>query len=118
LFKNLIENAAKFRKREGKAAINIRSEELAKDEQSHLKLPAGERYYKITVEDNGIGFDQQWAQKIFEPFVRLHGKSEFPGNGLGLAISKRIAENHKGIIYAESQKDIGSRFIVILPQTP
>ena len=68
--------------------------------------------------DNGIGFDPEDAEKIFQPLVRLHGKAGFPGNGLGLALVKKIADNHKGIVYAEGQPGEGARFILIIPENP
>ena len=57
-------------------------------------------------------------KKIFEPFVRLNGKSEYPGSGIGLALCKKIVENHGGIIYAESDENVGARFILFLPLSP
>ena len=71
--------------------------------------------YKIKFADNGIGFDQAFATKIFDPFVQLNGKSAMSGNGLGLAICRKIVEMHDGIIYAESN-NTGSSFTLILPK--
>jgi signal transduction histidine kinase len=70
---------------------------------------------QIFVEDNGIGFDQQDAERIFQPFLRLVGRSQYDGSGIGLAICRRIAERHSGKINAVSQPGRGSTFIVTLP---
>ena len=73
------------------------------------------KYYKISVSDNGMGFDQQFSEKIFILFNRLHLKSDFPGTGIGLSICKKIAENHNGFIIAEGKPGIGATFSVFLP---
>ncbi len=70
----------------------------------------------ITVEDNGIGFEQQYAEKIFQLFQRLEGKSEYPGTGIGLSICRKIVSNHKGQIFAESRPGEGTTFSIILPK--
>jgi signal transduction histidine kinase len=117
LFKNLLENAIKFTNKEISPDICISSEPIGKDEKSFFDLPPDKKYYKIEVSDNGIGFNQVNAEKIFEPFVRLHPKAEYEGSGLGLSICKKIVDNHHGIIYAEGEEDKGSRFTLILPET-
>ena len=117
LFKNLLENAIRFSKEDVRPEINIRSSVLSSQETNKLKLQEGKKYYRIEVTDNGIGFKNEYAEKIFRPFIRLHGKSKFPGGGIGLAICKKIAENHHGIIYAEGREGEGARFILILPET-
>ena len=117
LFKNLLKNAILFGKSGTISAIEIRAEELPVDEKKYFDLPDNSSYFKITIADNGIGFRQEYAEKIFQPFVRLHGKSEYPGHGIGLAICKKIVSNHQGIIYAEGNTNEGARFMLILPQT-
>lgn len=117
LFKNLFENAVKFRRKDVVPEICVSSEPLTNDERIILNLPADRKYYKIEVSDNGIGFNQVNAEKIFEPFVRLHSRSEYEGSGLGLSICKKVAGNHEGIIYAEGTENEGSRFTLILPET-
>ncbi len=117
LFKNLLDNAIVFSKKETAPRIEISAEPLQPEEQIRFALPAHRNYFKIVMADNGIGFRQEYAEKIFRPFIRLHGKSEYPGYGMGLAICKRIVENHHGIIYAEGKNEEGARFILILPQT-
>ncbi|PSB54427.1 histidine kinase, partial [Chroococcidiopsis cubana CCALA 043] len=70
---------------------------------------------QITVEDNGIGFDQKYCDRIFQVFQRLHGRSEYEGTGIGLAICRKIVERHGGSIAAESKPSQGAKFIVTLP---
>ena len=98
------------------AEINIQSSVLSSGEKDYFKLQQEKKYYKIEIADKGIGFKNEDAEKIFRPFVRLHGKSKFPGSGIGLAICKKIMENHGGIIYAEGNESEGSRFTLILPE--
>ena len=68
----------------------------------------------IEVEDNGIGFDQAYAQAIFDVFARLHGRSRYPGTGIGLAICRRVAHEHGGDVRAFSRPERGARFVVTL----
>ncbi len=102
LFQNLIGNALKFRS-EAPPVIKIDSD-----------CRNGE-YCEIFVRDNGIGFEQEYAELIFKPFQRLHGRGEYEGTGMGLAICRKIAERHGGSIRAESKPGRGSKFIVKLP---
>ena len=73
------------------------------------------RFCRIFVKDNGIGFDQKYAEQIFDMFVRLHGNSEYQGTGIGLALCKQIVEKHQGFISALSAEKQGSTFIISLP---
>jgi signal transduction histidine kinase len=73
------------------------------------------KYHHISISDNGIGFDQQYAEKIFELFQRLHGKSDYEGTGIGLAICKKIVENHHGFINASGQPGKGAEFNIYIP---
>ena len=117
LFRNLLENAVRFGPRDGSLRVTI-NVELIDPGERNVKLPApAKRYYQFTVTDNGIGFDPQYASQIFKPLIRLHGKNDYPGNGIGLAICQRVVENHHGIIYGESEEGNGARFIFILPES-
>ncbi|MES2517434.1 MAG: ATP-binding protein, partial [Bacteroidota bacterium] len=116
LFQNLISNSLKFVKPNGKPKISIESNLATKDELNKLGIPLkAKKYYKITVSDEGIGFDAEYAEKIFIIFQRLHGRSEFEGTGLGLAICKKIIDNHQGQIVAQSTLNEGAKFMVFLP---
>ena len=80
-------------------------------------LLEGRKYCHISVSDNGIGFDQQYSDKIFEVFQRLHGRAEYDGTGIGLAIVKKIVENHNGIITARGELNKGATFDIYIPVT-
>lgn len=117
LFYNLINNAIKFRRPGVNPVINISSEKV---KPAELKFP-GERipnvnYYKISVSDNGIGFDTKYADDIFQVFKRLHSYHEFEGTGVGLSICKKIVDKHNGFITAHSKIDEGSVFVINLPE--
>jgi PAS domain S-box-containing protein len=116
LFMNLISNAIKFRKSTVAPIVKISSRVASADELRQHQLTSAGRYYVIDFCDNGIGFEQQYAERIFQIFQRLHGKSEYPGSGIGLAICKKIVENHNGKIVAHSSPEIGSTFTIILPE--
>jgi len=106
VFQNLIANALKFQGEGAVPHVAIRAEPAACG-----ALPG----WKITVRDNGIGFEQQHADRIFAPFQRLHGRSEFGGSGIGLAIVRRIVERHGGTIAAESSLGHGAAFLITVP---
>jgi signal transduction histidine kinase len=80
------------------------------------KLPSGAASWQITVEDNGIGFDEKYRDRIFQIFQRLHGRSEYEGTGIGLAICRKIVDRHGGGITANSTPGAGASFIITLPQ--
>ncbi len=113
LFCNLIENSIKYCRIDVSPTITI-SCETAKDVPSHLKRKAG--YWRISVIDNGIGFEMQHSTKIFELFQRLHNRDVYDGTGLGLAICKKIVENHRGFIKANSIPDEGTTFEILIPK--
>jgi light-regulated signal transduction histidine kinase (bacteriophytochrome) len=112
LFQNLIGNALKYCKKDTVPLINIKADVGLK----HLTKGTETRNYcRIFIEDNGIGFDQRYAEEIFGMFKRLHRSSEFEGTGIGLALCKKIVEQHNGFISARSKVGEGSTFIISLP---
>jgi light-regulated signal transduction histidine kinase (bacteriophytochrome) len=115
LFVNLIGNALKYSKPGISPEIKIDCAKLASDQYPAFIKDKRKKYYKISVSDNGMGFEQQYAENIFLLFNRLHQKSDYPGSGIGLSICKKIAENHYGFITAEGNPDVGAIFSVYLP---
>lgn len=116
LFANLISNSLKYSRQDIPPVINIHASVLIKEDIMYYSLPhPPDVYIKIIFKDNGIGFNQNYAQQIFSIFQRLHTKSEFMGTGIGLAMCKKIAQNHKGEIYAFSEEGKGAEFVVVLP---
>jgi len=117
LFYNLFSNAIKFRKPSEDLVIDVRAEKMNPNDPSNfIKYNSNKNFYKITVQDNGIGFDEKYAEDIFRVFKRLHSYQEFEGTGVGLSICKKIVEKHNGFIKAESEIDKGSTFIIGLPE--
>ncbi len=117
LFYNLFSNAIKFRKPSVDLVIDVKAEKMSPvDLSKFMKYGNENNYYKITVQDNGIGFDDKYAEDIFRVFKRLHSYQEFEGTGVGLSICKKIIEKHNGFIKAESKIDNGSTFIIGLPE--
>jgi len=116
LFFNLLHNAIKFRKKDRELVITITQKKLNNQEKKTFQLPTAQEYYCIKVTDNGIGFEQQYAERIFQLFQRLEAKSEYPGTGIGLSICRKIVTNHKGQIFAESKPGAGTTFSIILPK--
>jgi signal transduction histidine kinase len=115
LFINLIGNSLKYSKPGIPPVITIDCEEINSDEYPFLKDKNQKKYHKVSIKDNGLGFEQQYAEDIFLLFYRLHPKSELTGSGIGLSICKKIVENHNGYIFAESKPQIGSTFSFFLP---
>jgi len=118
LFNNLLHNALKFVRSDVKPVVTFHCEPIRPEDRFRYKLKPHIAYHRITIADNGIGFDPSYAEKIFQIFQRLHGKFEYPGSGIGLAICRKIADNHKGVMFAESELGQGSRFTIILPHLP
>jgi hypothetical protein len=115
LFVNLIGNSLKYSRQGISPEIRIDCSLAASDEYPSLRMNTQTRYYKISVTDNGLGFEQQYAESIFLLFHRLHNKTDYPGSGIGLSICKKIVENHNGFIIAEGKPGIGSVFTFFLP---
>jgi light-regulated signal transduction histidine kinase (bacteriophytochrome) len=116
LFVNLIGNALKYNKPGVAPEIKIECEKLSTKDLPVFITDKRKEYYKISVSDNGIGFEQEYAEKIFILFNRLHQKSDYAGTGIGLSICKKIAENHNGYIIAEGEPGVGATFSVFLPK--
>ncbi|RIV22331.1 PAS domain S-box protein [Fibrisoma montanum] len=115
LMQNLLSNALKFRRQDVTPVINIEAKEVPLNAlPESLQLRRG-RYVAITVHDNGIGFDTRYEDRIFGLFQRLHSRSQYEGSGIGLAICKRVAENHGGMITVDSKIGDGTLFTVYLP---
>jgi len=115
VFQNLLSNSVKFRKPYEKTVVQINAIKLTEREKAGYFLNKQRQYIKIIYEDNGIGFDPAYNERIFEVFQRLHGRKIYEGTGIGLAICKKIIEAHGGIIQADGQQNKGARFIIILP---
>jgi len=116
LFDNLLSNSIKFRRHDEYPLINIRSQRLTAKQKEQYHLDTSKNWFKIEFTDNGIGFEPEYSERIFQIFQRLHGKAEYPGSGIGLAICKKITEQHKGIIQAAGKPNNGATFTIILPE--
>ncbi|GAB3281296.1 hypothetical protein GCM10027347_56860 [Larkinella harenae] len=117
LFQNLLTNAIKFTQKGVPPRIRITATVVSRSE---LPIPVNasqqtSRYHRLCVIDKGIGFDSKYQERIFQLFQRLHGKNEYAGTGIGLAICQRVVENHGGVITADSQPGQGATFCVYLP---
>lgn len=114
VFQNLISNAIKFSKKGSDPCINIKGERVF-EKNPNSTVTGGGNFYRITIQDEGIGFNEKYLEKIFGIFQRLHSKVQYEGTGIGLAIVKKIVEKHNGIITARSTEGVGTTFIIILP---
>lgn len=115
LFINLLNNSIKYRRKDVKPIVEISYKEVKSKKVKFLKSSLYKFHHHISFKDNGIGFDQSYAEKIFVLFKRLHGKSEYSGTGIGLSICKKIVENHNGIIVAKGEPNKGATFDIFLP---
>ena len=115
VFVNLISNAIKFTKQNVAPIITIKSKIVKYDIKKPKVMGINKDYCHITVADNGIGFEPNYNEKIFEVFQRLHNRDEYPGTGIGLAIVKKIIENHNGVITAKAVQGKGATFEIYLP---
>jgi two-component system CheB/CheR fusion protein len=115
VLQNLISNALKFTHKEVKPRVSIAAEKVSDNAVDATPDPSG-NYIRLTIADNGIGFDNKYAEKIFTIFQRLHSREKFEGTGIGLAITRKIIERHNGVITALSEEGKGTQFILILPQ--
>ncbi|HBU69002.1 MAG TPA: hypothetical protein DEE98_01315 [Elusimicrobia bacterium] len=112
LFQNLIGNALKFHKPDVSPVIKVYEENI---QRPHEHLDNYSDYTRIIVEDNGIGFDEKYSEKIFAIFQRLHTREEYEGTGIGLAVCRKIMDRHNGSITAQSTPGQGSQFVLTIP---
>ena len=115
LLQNLIGNALKFHRPDEPPVVKVHGEVLGAEGTPAASGAPMERHCRIIVEDNGIGFDEKYAERIFEVFQRLHGRAAYEGTGVGLAICRRIVERHHGSIVARGSPGQGATFVVTLP---
>ena len=118
LLQNLVTNSLKFSRPDVPPHIIITSEYIKYDKSKPKRFPMKIDYCHVSVIDNGIGFNPKYKDRIFEIFQRLHYKEDYIGTGIGLAIVKKIVENHYGIITATSELDKGARFDIYIPAQP
>lgn len=117
LFINLVGNSLKYKAEDRAPKITINYEKVSAEGESLLSKTSHENYHKITYKDNGIGFDNEFAEKIFILFHRLHNRNEYSGTGIGLSICKKIVQNHRGYIFASGEEGVGATFTIYLPIT-
>jgi signal transduction histidine kinase len=110
-----LSNSLKYSKTDVTPIITIDCTEITAKKEDILNDNSSKKYHKINFTDNGIGFEKEQSKKIFLLFNRLHGKTEYHGTGVGLAICEKIAENHKGYIFANSKLNEGATFTVYFP---
>ncbi|MGJ8591312.1 MAG: sensor histidine kinase [Aquaticitalea sp.] len=115
LFQNLISNSLKYSQENVAPIIHVGYSKTKMSDIPGIKSTTYKFYHTISVTDNGIGFDQDYADKIFVLFSRLHAKNEYSGTGIGLSICKKIVENHQGYIFAKSEQTHGATFTIYLP---
>jgi two-component system CheB/CheR fusion protein len=115
VLENLIGNALKFTHPKRAPRITIKSSLIKGQQLSNVLLSPKQEYCHLSVSDNGLGFDPKYKDQIFEVFKRLHGQKEYEGTGMGLAICKRIIENHKGVITATGVLNKGTRIDMYIP---
>jgi PAS domain S-box-containing protein len=115
MFTNLIGNSFKFARKDAPPVIQIAAADLTDEQKQFYRLNTSARYLNIFYVDNGIGFDQKYADRIFDLFQRLHDRHQYEGSGLGLSICKKIVANHHGQIFAFSEEGKGATFQIILP---
>lgn len=115
LLTNLLSNSIKYSKTDVIPEIKVDSQLASDQEIIELGGNTEINYLKINVIDNGIGFNKEYALRIFDPFYRLHNKKEHSGSGLGLALVKKIVDNHKGFIKASSEVNQGTIISIYIP---
>ena len=116
LFYNLINNSLKFSRKDVPPVIRITGEAVKHVEGLSKTLLPDQNYVRVTVADNGIGFDQEHAEKIFKTFARLNAKDKYEGTGLGLSLCQKIVQRHQGLILAQGRPNEGADFTLVLPR--
>jgi signal transduction histidine kinase len=117
LFYNLINNALKFSKDDEASHVQISAKPVSPADLNGLPdINKSKKYVEIIVKDNGIGFNQEFANQMFNVFTRLNSREKYEGTGLGLALCKKIVHRHQGVIYAEGKENEGAVFHILLPQ--
>lgn len=116
LFSNMLSNSIKYSKPDVPPHIVIKASLIPGNEITDSRALNNKNYWKLTFTDNGIGFEQQYEQKIFELFQRLHGKTEYSGTGIGLTICRKVVQNHEGLIEAFGQPNVGATFNIYIPE--
>jgi light-regulated signal transduction histidine kinase (bacteriophytochrome) len=116
LFQNILSNSIKFCPPDRVPRIKISAALVKGSFLQHPMAHADRKYLKIAIKDNGIGFDPQYNEKIFQMFQRLHSQHDYPGTGMGLAICKKIMENHQGFMMTDSTLGAGATFCCYFPQ--
>ena len=116
LFLNLLSNSLKYSKKDVASVIKIGYSKVNSKDDENLINVSKNNYHKITFSDNGIGFEQQYANQIFELFNRLHNKHDYSGTGVGLSICKKIVDNHDGFIMAHGKPRVGATFTIYFPE--
>lgn len=117
LFSNIIDNAIKYNKTDTAPEINIGTEAASAEEITALGGSPEKKFVKISITDNGIGFENQYESRIFDPFFRLHPNSQYSGSGLGLTLVKKIVEDHHGFVKAASTINAGTSINIYMPMT-
>ena len=115
VFQQLFDNAVKFKSPAKPLQVKITSEPASANEGRYFTAQPGKLYQQVNFTDNGIGMKKEFAEQIFQPYFRLHGKSDYKGTGMGLAIAKKIMNRHFGNIYAEPIENFGTRIVLIFP---
>ena len=116
VFQNVLSNALKFSKEECPVVITVGSARI-KEKRADADTSSTGKYCRISIKDNGIGFDEKYVGSVFSLFERLNTKDKYEGTGIGLAVAKKIVEKHNGLITARSTPGEGSEFIIVLPLT-
>ena len=116
MFVNLIGNSLKYSSSNREPRIEITCTKTSSDLEPVIRNEVKTNYYKLVFKDNGIGFENQYSERIFTLFNRLHSREDYRGTGIGLAICKKVIENHNGYIYAQGEPGVGSIFTILLPE--